>query len=154
MRTVIPGPSSYPAAPLSEDEMVRLSDEWFQDEELNLRFSLLLYELVCAIPAVAEIVQELSNEVWNVHGIVTLNPWPNLPPGSPQLAPGTVEDNPGINWPPPASFSVEFRKRQYEFVCHYCNKVYDRMARARDCQYHDRKLTPYQCAGACGYSTW
>jgi hypothetical protein len=151
MRTVITRPWNYPDKPLSDDEMVRLSDEWFQDEELNLRFSLLLYELERTIPAVAEIVQELSNEVWNAHGIDTR---PNLPHGNFQLAPETVEDNPVITWPPRTSFPVEFRKRQYEIVCHYCSKVYDRMTRARDCQYHDCGLTPYQCAGACGYGAW
>lgn len=151
MRTVITEHSGYPAAPLSDDEMVRLSDEWLQDKELNLRFSVLLYELVCTIPAVAEVVQELSNEVWNAHGI---NTRPNPPPGNFQLAPETVNDNPGLTCPPHASFSVEFRKRQYEFVCHYCSRVYDRMSRARDCQYHDRGLNPYQCEGACGHDMW
>jgi hypothetical protein len=111
---------------------------------------------VCTDPVVAKTVQELSNEVWGVQYTPSPNNqsayiFPSLK--NTQPAPVGMDDHP-VMARPGASFPVGFRQFRYEFPCDFCGKVYDRVNRARDCQYHDQKLTPYQCGGFCGHNMW
>jgi len=52
------------AVGLSDEEIVRLTDQLLLDEELNIHGPPLLSELACTIPVVAEIVEGLTMEAW------------------------------------------------------------------------------------------
>jgi len=66
--TITPPTSTIPVAPvgLSDEEIVRITDELLLDEELNVQCPKLLEELASTIPAIAESVEALTREARNI----------------------------------------------------------------------------------------
>jgi len=54
---------------LSDDEIVRLSDEWLPEKAITLHFSALCDEFASAIPVVAESIEDLSRKAYDMFHI-------------------------------------------------------------------------------------
>jgi hypothetical protein len=146
---------------LSDDEMVRLSDEWLSDDAISLHFSALCDELASAIPVIAESIEDISKMAYDMSRIfpntknrkedeivlLGTSRTPCRPLGNEEQNPSTITQ---VQIDPFPAYSQGRR----EFKCIKCRRVYDRATRARDCANQDLGLTPYQCKGACGDVNW
>jgi hypothetical protein len=147
----------------SNEAIVKISDEWFKNEHLNLQLSSLLEEFASTDPVVAETVEALSREFWNVPYASPVQKafgeFEDTGHGSDRICesnPGIVAETLPILFPAGtlASSGGPVFRRRYDFTCIQCKRTHDRFSRARDCQYRDLGLAPYVCGGACGNTIW
>jgi hypothetical protein len=158
------GPLSAPRylPSLADDNRGRLWSKTYGDGELNNQDSQILEELSRTIPAVAESLEEFQRVASWVLPCAAIIDNPNM---GCQYALSEDPRNARIDRGPMgvatfaaspsrvATYTPQLRHR-HEFTCALCGSSYDRMTRARDCQYRDLGLRPYQCEGKCGDSSW
>jgi hypothetical protein len=146
---------------LSDDEIVRLSDKWLEDEQITLHFSALYDEFASSIPVVAESVEALSRKAYDMPHI-----FPSISnckeyerislETSRALHRGLRNDKRNSSTITHAQIDAvpSYSEGRREFSCTKCRRAHDRASRARDCANQDLGLTPYQCRGACGDTNW
>lgn len=105
-------------------------------------------------------IQPFTNIGSSSYGLYSNNP-PSLNGSSPlETILHPQESAEIVGWPStiaiPSSHALPVVNQDYrqDYSCPQCGKTYDRRSRARDCQYQDLGITPYQCAGYCGDIRW